>query len=392
MQTKTALIVGAGVGGMAAAWWLLKKGWHPLVVEKAPELRTDGYMLGLSGPGYTIAGEMGLMPALRARHRPIHENVYFGRDGRELWRAKYQELLGHQDWITLSRTDLVEVLHDALPDDLDLRFGTTVTGIEEDEAGVTATLSDGSNCRADLLIAADGMHSTIRRMAFGEDSDFIRPLGYRFAAFQMQDDLALGHDFLSFAEPGRMTEIYSLSDGRLATLYAWKTDDQSRVPATSRRDCLRAAYTGAHETALHYIDALPSDDALFFDNLELVEMPSWSTGRIVLLGDAAHCLTLISGQGAGMAITSAKVLADELSKNTVEDALTGHEQRLRPAIIQLQERSRKIAPLFIPSTPRAFAIRNFVMRHAPKRLLGWYLARSIRTEALSAAAALEPTA
>ena len=389
MQDKTALIVGSGVGGMAAAWWLLKHGWHPIVLEKNPAIRTDGYMLGLSGLGYTIAGEMGLMPELREKHRPIHENVYFGRDGRELWRAKYQELLGHQDWITLSRTDLVHTLRQALPQDLDLRFGTSVTAIEEDENGITATLSDGSTCRTALLIGADGARSTIRRLHFGPDSDFVRPLGYRFAGFQLQDTLGLGHDFLSFAEPGRLTEFYTLSEGRLATLYAWKTEDHGYVTPEDRLRTLREAYSDAHETALHYIDSLVDDSTLYFDNLELVEMPRWSSGRVVLLGDAAHCLTLISGQGAGMAITSAKALAEELSERSVPEALAGHEKRLRPAIEQLQARSRKIAPLFIPSTNRSFAMRNFVMRHAPKKLLGWYLSRSIRAEALSAAAAFD---
>ncbi|MEO9899362.1 FAD-dependent oxidoreductase [Nisaea sp.] len=388
MHDKTALIVGAGVGGLAAAWWLRKHGWQPIVLEKNPQIRTDGYMLGLSGPGYTVAGEMGLMPELRKKHRPIHENVYYGRDGRELWRAKYQELLGHQDWITLSRTDLVHTLRQALPQDLDLRFNTSVTAIEEDESGITATLSDGTICRAALLIGADGARSSIRRLHFGPDSTFIRALGYRFAAFQLKDTLGLGHDFLSFAEPGRLTEFYTLSEGRLATLYAWKSDDRGYVAPEDRLSTLRKAYCDAHENALHFIDSLTDISTLYFDNLELVEMPRWSSGRIVLLGDAAHCLTLISGQGAGMAITSAKILAEELSERSVPEALAGHETRLRPAIEKLQSRSRKIAPLFIPSTNRAFAIRNFVMRRAPKKLLGWYLSRSFKAEALSATAVL----
>lgn len=388
MTARTALIVGAGVGGLSAAWWLAKLGWQPLVVERAVSLRTDGYMLGLSGPGFDVAETMGIMPALRKRDRAIHENVYRGRDGRELWRAKYRDLLGDIDWVTLARTDLVETLHEAVRDNAEVRFDTTVSAIDQDAEGVEATLTDGTRCHADLLVGADGVHSRIRRMVFGADKTFIRPLGYRCAAFQVPDSLGLGHDFLSYAEPGRLTEFYTLAQGRLATLYAWKPENAHAVEPDRARQALRKAYDGAHPDVLRYLDALPEEAHLFFDDLNLVEMERWSSGRVLLLGDAAHCLTLISGQGAGMAMTSACILAQELKKADIATALAKHETRLRPSIERLQARSRKIAPLFIPATRRAFAVRNWIMRHVPPRLLAWYFARAIRSEVLIASMGL----
>jgi 2-polyprenyl-6-methoxyphenol hydroxylase-like FAD-dependent oxidoreductase len=152
---------------------------------------------------------------------------------------------------------------------------------------------------------------------------------------------------------------------------------------------LKQAFTGTHPTALRIIDELPEAAPLFFDDMALIEMPGgggqgWSKGRLLLLGDSAHCLTLLSGQGAGMAMASACILSEELEKDGIDVALKSHEARLRPAIERLQTRSRKMAPVFIPATPRAFALRNLVLRRAPRRLLNWYFVRGIRSEILAA--------
>lgn len=382
---NSVLIVGAGVAGLAAAWWLDRLGWRVTVIEKAANLRADGYMLGLSGPGHAALRLMGLLPALTPRNRRINENVYYGRDDKVLLRLRYHEFLKGLDWLTVARTDLVEALHEATRSRVALRFATTVADITPDADGVDVALSDGSHHRVDLLIGADGIHSATRAQVFGPESDFATRLGYRCAAFQAADTLGLGHDFLSYAEPGRLAEFYTLGAGRLATLYVWSARDVAPVAAGEKRAVLRAAFDGAHPKAVTWIDRLGPEEPLFLDDMTLIEMPRWSRDRVVLLGDAAHSLTLLSGQGAGMALTSACLLAIELAGGDIDAALARHESRLRPAIARLQQRSRKMAAWFIPATRRAFAIRNAMMRWMPRRLLGWYFLRAVRAELVAAA-------
>jgi len=384
-MTGRALIVGAGVAGLSAAWWLTEIGWEVEIVERAPDLRADGYMLGLSGPGFEAARRMGLIPALKARDRRIRENLYLGRTGKVLMRLRYPEFLHGLEWVTMARTDLVEVLHAAMRDRAPIRFGTTLADLSQDPDGVDVGLSDGSRRRVDLVIGADGVHSALRARIFGEEGPFASHLGYRVAAFQAPDTLKLGHDFLSYAEPGRLVSFYTLAESRMATLYIWRSGDVGFVPAPQRREVMRRAFAGAHADPLAWIEAVPEIEAIYLDDTTMIALPRWSQGRVLLLGDAAHCLTLLSGQGAGISIASACVLAEELAKEGgIDAALARHEARMRPTIQRLQDRSRRIAKWFIPQSPLAFALRNAMLRWLPRRWLSRYISRGIRSEVLVA--------
>lgn len=383
MTQKTALIIGAGVAGLSAAWWLEKAGWRSVVIERAPDLRTAGHMLGLSGPGLEVAKRMGIEPRLQAHACVINENIYRDRKGRELLRMRYREFLKDLPYIALRRTDLVQALRDALGSNADIRFSAVAQKIVDSGDSVTVHLADGTSCSGDLLIGADGLRSWVRREVFGSDAQFFKELGYRFATYDLEDTLNLGIDFLSYTEPGHIVEYYTLRDGRIAALHAWTTAETGVVPDEARWPMLRHVARNAHPQVHEIIGAAEKEQLPLIDNLTLVDMPTWSKGRVVLLGDAAHCLTLISGQGAGMSIASAAMLAEELGGKPINEALRRHEERLRPAILKLQERSRKMGALFVPASPLSFHLRNLALRHMPRAWLGQYFINAIRSEILA---------
>lgn len=385
MSAGQVVILGAGVGGLAAAWWLGRAGWDVTIIEQAQDLRADGYMLGLSGPGFGVAKAMGLMPALRPLSREIGENVFRDRRGRELLRLRYRDFLRGLDWLTLTRTDLVATLRDAVAPFCSIRFGTALQAMTQDASRVRAMLTDGTALEADLLIGADGARSALRRRLFGEDGAAAQPLGYRAAAFQVPDRIGIGEHFLSYAEPGRLAETYTLQEGRLATLYIWRSTEIGFVPRAERRAVLRNAFADAHPHALQWVDDLAPEEPIYLDALTMIDLPAWSRGHALLLGDAAHCLTLISGQGAGMAMTSARILAEELAAGPdIPAGLARHEARLRPAIRRLQEHSRRTAAWFIPNSRSAFHLRNTLMRWTPRGLLARRFLSAIRSEQLLA--------
>lgn len=383
MMQRTAVIVGAGVAGLAAAWWLKKIGWQPVIIERAPDLRNAGYMIGLSGPGLEIAKRMGIEPQLQANACVINENIYRDKKGRELLRMRYREFLKDLPYIALRRTDLVQALRDALPGDVDIRFGAIAEKIIDRDDRVDLQLADGTVLTGDLLIGADGLRSWVRREVFGPDERFFKELGYRFATYDFEDTLNLGIDFLSYTEPGHIVEYYTLRDGRVAALHAWSTRETGVVSDGERWALLHGLARSTHPQVREMLEVAERGPPPLIDNLTLVDMPTWSRGHVVLLGDAAHCLTLISGQGAGMSIASASILADELQSKPIDEALRKHEERLRPAILKLQERSRKMGALFIPATPLSFHLRNFTLRHMPRAWLGRYFINAIRSEILA---------
>lgn len=380
MTERVVVILGAGVAGLSAAWWLERAGWQVHVLERSASLREGAYMLGLSGPGYDTARRMDLLPALTPVSFRIEENVYRDRHGRELMRLRYREFLKDLPYLALRRTDLIGTIRAALTERTSIRLGTTATSWTEVDDKVSVRLSDGSGLQADLLIAADGFRSAARRELFGNDPSHLVPLGYRFAVYDLEEGEDIEADFVSYAEPGHMAEYYGLGEGRIAALQVWRDADGPIPAGEARWEMLERVSTTSHPAVRTILGKARSGPLPIIDNLTMVDLPQWSKGRVTLLGDAAHCLTLISGQGAGIAMTSAEILAAELSKAPVEAALARHHARLRPAITKLQQRSRKMAAMFIPASSLGFHFRNLTLRHMPKAWLGRYFVNSIRSE------------
>lgn len=379
------IISGAGVAGLAAAWWLARAGWQVQVVERGADLRAGGYMMSLSGPGFVSAERMGILQKILPYAYDVKENVYRDRQGREVVRLRFHEFTKGLNHVAMRRTDLVAALAQDLPEGVDLRLATTVTAIENGAERARVTLSDGTTHEADLVLLADGMRSPLRSTFFAPDEACLRPMGYRFAVYDLEDRLGLGVDFASYTEPGHIVEYYTLTQGRLAALHVWCSDVSGPVPADERWSVLAQVCARSNTIVREQMEIARAEGVVpLVDDLSLVELPTWHTGRVMVLGDAAHCLTLISGQGAGMALTSAAILADELAHLPVPEALRAHDARLRPSILRLQARSRKMAGMFVPRSAFAFGLRNMFLRHVPRKWIGRYFLNAVHSEIAAA--------
>lgn len=392
---KTVLISGTGVAGLAAAWYLTGIGWKAIVVEKAHELRSGGYMLSLSGPGYKVAERIGVLDELEQSHVNLGTSVFRNKKGKKLWQINYQRALQDLEWITLSRSRLVKILYKKVSDKTEIHFGLYPQAIQSSPDQVCVTLSDGTVLEVDLFIGADGLRSSARELVFGDRDVYMHSTGYRCAAFQFPNNLDMGENAVNYGEPGRITEFYPMSKDRLASLYLWNESMQqqtgeAQIPRDQIKQRLLAAYQNANPNVLKAIEELPADEEIYCDSVHMVKMPRWYRGRCLLLGDAAHCLTLASGQGASMAMTSASMLADALRTNSdINKALAHHDRRLRPLITAIQRRTEKIIKGYVPLTPFSFWLRNWIFRMLPERWIGLYVAKSVRKEAIRMAKALE---
>jgi 2-polyprenyl-6-methoxyphenol hydroxylase-like FAD-dependent oxidoreductase len=338
---KRAIIVGAGIAGLATALRLRQDGWRTLIVERAPARRTSGYMVNLIGPGYLAAERLGLLPALAAHALGVFTTVLVRADGRPKLTvpAAIAEAAMGPRVLTVFRGDLETALFDRA--EPEIRFGTTISSFDQNPSGVRAKLSDGSTEEADLLVGADGVGSRTRAALFG--AGHLVDFPYVVAAFPLPDRPAGAAT--TYIGPGRTAAVVDLGPGRSSAFFTYRCDDPAAELARGAAEALGRAYRDVPFARV----PVPAD--VYFDRVSQVVLPSWSSGRVVLLGDAAWCVTLFAGHGAALALTGADQLGEALSRHDdIPAALADWEAGLRPLVTKRQAAAKRGMAQYAPPT------------------------------------------
>ncbi|MEW2476263.1 FAD-dependent oxidoreductase [Micromonospora gifhornensis] len=364
---RRVVIVGAGIAGLAAAARLGRDGWRTTVVERAPGRRSSGYLVNLLGSGYDAAQRLGLLPALSDRALGSFSTVLVRADGRPKFTvpaALAEATLGPHA-MTVFRGDLEAALYDAAREHTDFRFGTTVTAIEQDADRVRVTLSDGSTEEADLLVGADGVHSATRTSVFG--AQYRVDLPYVVAAVPLAEPVAEVPESsaTTFIGPGRTAAVINLGPGRSSAFFTYRCEDPGWEVARGALDALRAAFADLGGGIPEALRQLATDPAsAYFDQVSQVVMPRWSDGRVLLLGDAAWCVTLFAGHGAALALAGADRLGTALNRpyQDIPTALAGWEAALRPKIVKRQALARRGMHQYAPPSRVHVWLNDVTMR------------------------------
>jgi 2-polyprenyl-6-methoxyphenol hydroxylase-like FAD-dependent oxidoreductase len=385
------LVSGAGIAGLSLSLCLERGGGgHELtIIEKSPTLRDEGYMIDFFGSGYDAAEKMGLIPDLEGIHYPIPRLAFVDAQGREKYSIAYsafRRLLDDRHF-NFMRGDLERVLYSKIQERLSIRFGMTVESFRQDEQHVDVRFSDGTAGRFDLLVGADGVHSQIRALEFGAEERFSRFLGYYTAAFMLgapPRTLGATDAFYTMTVPGRQVGVYPIRGDRIATFFVHKA--RRSVPDLSRETAINELSTEYGGMGWIVPEILERCDvpSLYFDRVSQIEMPRWSEGRVVLLGDACQCVSLLAGQGASMAMAGAYVLAEALGEygNDIPGALGRYEAKLKPSIEKKQQAGRRIAKWFVPENAMQLAIRDTATRMAEWPIAWRLLKRFLAPESI----------
>lgn len=368
-------INGTGVAGPTLAYWLRRFGHDPVLFERASALRRGGYVIDFWGLGFDIADRMGLAPALVNRAYMMERVSMVDDTGRQVAAMDVtpirRQLKGR--FISLARSDLAAALFDVCRG-IPAHFGVSIAGLEQDEGGVTALLSNGRHERFDLVIGADGLHSRVRELVWGPEKQFEKRLGCHVAAFRLADyprreTLA----YVSHTVPRRHVARVALRNGETLVLLICQSElIGSEPPPDQRKAALRHAFADVKWEVPDILDRMDKVDDVYFDRVSQIHLPRWSIGRVALVGDAAACASLLAGEGTGLAMIEAYVLAGEVHRagSDVGRALAAFESRLRAFVTVKQQAALRFRGFFVPRTSLGLAVRNVLINALSIPILG----------------------
>jgi len=366
------LIAGAGIAGPTLAYWLTRYGFTSTLIEKAPGLRTGGYVIDFWGAGYEIAERMGLLPEIIRKGYEIQEVRVVNRSGRRVagFPASTFRRVAQGRYTSLPRSDLAASIFRQIEGKVETIFGDSVAGVEQSEAGVHVTFERAPARDFDLVVGADGLHSRVRELIFGPEAQFEKYLGYKAAAFQVEgyrprDELV----YVIFTEVGQQVTRFAMRGDRTMFLFTFADPDAGGPDigdVEAQKNLLRTRFGSSGWECRRILDALGRTNDLYCDRVSQIQMdphPGWARGRIILLGDAAFCVSLLAGQGSALAMTAAYILAGELHRagNDYRRAFSRYQERFGPFVLEKQKAALRFAEFFAPGSGFSLFMRNQIM-------------------------------
>jgi 2-polyprenyl-6-methoxyphenol hydroxylase-like FAD-dependent oxidoreductase len=348
--------------------------------------------VAFAGVGYDAAERMGILPELATRHITPDRMDYVRPDGRTRFSVPgrtVRALVGERS-LNLLRGDIEDVLYRAVTaqasgqgaDAVEIRFGTSIAGVEQDPDGVDVTLSDGTVARADLLVGADGLHSATRRLVLGPEDDLRLDLNHMAGVFTL-DTLPDGVEpgvTASLTDTGRTLAVVSLGEDRAVAFFGYRTERPMDELADGPQVALRRAYGDMGWVAPDVLDQLARAESVYFDTISQIVIDRWSQGRVVLLGDAAWCVTLFAGYGSALAVAGADALGAALERHPddLPVALREWEAEIRPEAERKQKLGRQIKGLYAPTDRFSLWVRDLPLRLASWRPVSALLQRRLQ--------------
>ena len=368
MRNASVLISGVGIAGATLAYWLAEQGFKPTLVERSPRLRTSGYAIDFWGKGYDIAERMGIIPDLKLEGCDLEELRLVDAHGRRVggFGAQVFRTLTDGRYLSIPRGELAKALFSKISDRHEIIFGDSIFGIEQTGEGVLVTFGNRKPRRFDLLVGADGLHSIVRKLAFGGAEMSETFLGYMAAAFEVEGYRPRDErTYVSFSAPGKQVARFALRNDRTVFLFVFAMDvPPFAADIRMHKSILHAQFDDAGWECRRILALLDKCDDLYFDRVSQIKIDRWTRGRVALVGDAAFCPSLLAGQGAALAMVAAYMLAGELGKSAAhpEIGMQRYERMLRPFITEKQTAAARFARSLAPRTHAGLILRNQITR------------------------------
>lgn len=309
------LISGGGIAGPALAHWLRRAGFTPTIVERAPTTRAGGHRIDVGRTGLDILERMGVGEELRRVGAPLPAlTLVVGRHDREVALPAQPGVGG--DALSLRRGDISAAVTRLVDDAVEFVFDDHITSIEQRATSTRVTFARGRPRDFDLVVGADGINSQVRSLVFGPRERYAHFLGTNLAITGIENYLGFRDRMVIHTWPHRGLAITTFPDNaQLEATFLIRDTHEVDARTTSPRDLLgyvERAFWGAGWETSAVLERISPGDMHVAPSVQ-IRMPTWTAGRVALVGDAASCPDPMSGEGTTLALAGAYVLAGELA-------------------------------------------------------------------------------
>lgn len=363
-KDKKVLISGASFAGLSTAYWMNKFGYKVTVVEIAKGLKKGGTPVNIMEKTIDIVKRMGLFEQIRLNKLnmetiafmnsdDVAERLDFIQKGQEQAEAEYE----------IERDVLLNILFDAVKDDVEFIFDNSIIFMKEEGNSVDVSFKAGPQKSFDLVFGCDGIHSVVRKLCFGEEAEFSHFLQTYFSITIVNKLLIRENTTQIYNEPGKMIMLnaYNNKTDIVLCFFSEKEIPYDYRNEEQQRNIILNHFDGTGWRTPELLEEVKSSKSFYFDKLCQMKMPSWTRGRIALVGDAGYCASPAAGRGGSLAIDGAAALADAFQKHqdNFELAFQEYNQQFRPFIEEVQAAAVSFGlEVLIPSTEEAIRKRN----------------------------------
>ena len=310
--------------------------------------------------------DLHIWPRLQAVATQVSRLVVVDASGRPRAVVSTRQTPDASAEVEVARADLAAILLDAAHDEAEIVLGDEITALSQDDGGVDVMFRQGSGRRFDLVLGADGLHSGVRRIAFGPEHHFAKPFGMLVGTMHT----TLGgdtHDLQLFNRPGISLSIHPATGDPLAAFIFRSDQPYDHHDPDARKHLVESAYSGQGWLTDRAVAEWNHADDVYFDAVTRITMPTWTRGRISLLGDAADCISLL-GEGSSNAIVGAKILSDALVTHPTDQghALAQYEATQRRRLRSFQRKAGLNSHFLVPSTRLGLTVCNTGLRLASR--------------------------
>lgn len=361
------------MAGLSAAYWFARLGHRVTVVERADGLRPGGAPIDVRGRALGTAERMGILKTIEDQKVTLVDPApVLDGTGTQVATLDLRWFANETDQdVEITRDRLNRILLGVVPKEVEFRFKASIATIADGPGGADVAFIDGSRGRYDLVVGADGLHSNVRKLAFGPEKDFVRHFGYYVALVDLPVGRGWARGMLNI--PGLTIAVRDAGDGPQAMMLAAspEIDYDYRDLEVQRRMIgqFLSRVSAWQVPAIAKAFADPAAQGFYFDSVSQTHMPSWIKGNVAVIGDAGHCAALLSGMGTTLAMVAAETLATTWTEHggRTQAASPSYHERLRPYVDQCQAFAHEGAPIMVPPTQEALDARNATFREYAAR-------------------------